>query len=426
MCRDAEACASNPREDCRALRREGASRLAIRWGTWTTLVSLCAFVVLSSCGPLERIDGLPGPIVIRSGGTYSGHWQSDRPGVPAVSIRTREPVVIENATIRSAGPLIHSDHGRYVHLTIRNVRGEAIPPTTAGQYPGRFLHADTYEFIRVENSIMIGTSGIYLHASRPGATVQIVGNQARNIDGRRSDGSGGYHGFFRVQFVQFDKGNELADSEVAWNEVINEPYESRVEDVVSLYMTSGRRNDPVRVHNNFIRGAFPEDPARDEYSGGGIMLADAGGEHLVASDNHVVATANYGIAISGGRSNRIVDNRVVSCGVLADGTPIASQNVGIYIWNLRRDGGFGENLGMGNVIAWAHPERGRNDAWVPDATVWEGNADLFASADRAVPCEAEDAEYDRWLQKVANAEVTVGPTVDLEGGAEEDAAVSER
>ena len=44
-----------------------------------------------------------GPIVITSGGTYSGNWQSTNPNVAAVTIGTSEPVIITNSNIQSAG-----------------------------------------------------------------------------------------------------------------------------------------------------------------------------------------------------------------------------------------------------------------------------------------------------------------------------------
>ena len=376
-------------------------------------LGLCLVIGLAGCWDQdERTEGFDPPLVITSGGTYRGNWESLDPMVPAVWIRTSEPVVIEYSTIRSRSHLIRTEVDRNVHLTVRHVHGEALPPQRLGRAPGRFLIVDTYRYVNVERSRMDGTSGIYLYRSTEGATVRVVGNQARNIDGRRSDGFDGYSetdGAQVVQFLQLNAGRSLHDSEVAWNEVINEPYVSLVEDVISLYNTTGQAGDPVRVHNNFIRGAFPADPAIDRYSGGGIMLGDGGGGFQEAYLNHVVGTSNYGIAISGGFDQRVYDNRVVSCGLLPDGTPIASQNVGVYIVNIARDSTSGAKSGSGNIVAWAHPTLVRNDTYVPDASEWSGNTSLLGQ--EPVSCELEDQEYALWRAKTILAGVALGPNL---------------
>lgn len=369
-------------------------------------LGLGCVVALSTCAPRPSTDGYTGPLVIRTGGTYSGSWESRNPNVAAVTIRTSQPVVIENARLLGGGDLIKTDFGRYAHVTVRNVQGASHEPAPAGRPPGRFLHADTYAHVHVERSSMEGTAGIYLHRARPGASVTIVGNRARNVDGRHADGLGGHRGNTFVQFLQINDAEGLRGAEIAWNEIVNVPYQSRVEDVISLYRTSGSVGDPVRVHDNYIQGAYPADPASDEYSGGGIMLGDGGGAHLHATQNQVVGTSNYGIAISGGRSNRIDDNRVISCGLLPDGRPIASQNVGIYIWNIGADGSFADNGGSGNLVAWSSASGDRNDWWVPDAASWHDNRSLLP--DETVPCEVEAAEYERWREKLAAADVEIG------------------
>lgn len=390
----------------------------MRGGAVVRAVLLFASVLLvmlgcsSSCEPrplLAVSAGFDRPLVITRGGVYSGHWESQHSGVPAVLIRTSEPVVIENAVIRGRGHLILTEHGKDVHLTIRNVYGEALPPSVAGRYPGRFASVDTFRYVRIERSTMVGTSGINLYRSVEGATVQVVANVARNIDGRRADGQGGIDASAApglVQFVQINLGSALRDSYVAWNHVVNEPFESRVEDVVSLFATTGRPDDPILVHDNFIRGAYADDPTIDGYSGGGIMLGDGGGAHQRAYDNHVVATSNYGVAIAGGYDQEVRGNRVVSCGLLDDGRPVAAQNVGIYIANFSGDPNAGDMRGFGNAIAWAHPALGRNDWFVPHATVWTDNVSLVPT--EAVACELHDEEERAWLDRRAEVVATLG------------------
>src|SRR5581483_11288537 len=146
------------------------------------------------------------------------------------------------------------------------------------------------------------TAGIYLLNYTPAETggagefaVRIVRNEARNIDGRKSDGRGGWmdfnsrqtasgrteEGFEPVQFVQLDKVRHARGVEIAWNQVVNDPGQSRVEDNISLYLSSGTAERPIRIHDNFSRGSYTirpweGKPGDDDwaYSGGGIMLGD--------------------------------------------------------------------------------------------------------------------------------------------------------
>ena len=350
------------------------------------------------------------PIVITEGGTYQGRWESTEAGTPAVLINTSDPVVIENSEIRSKGELIYLTSVQGGQLTVRNVTGYGSNPNREGAFPGRFVRANNYKSVTVEHCYFENTSGILLHNSVSGASAKVLYNRARNIEGRYSDGNGGWQEGtkWNVQFLQLDKGKELVDTEVAWNQIVNEPYQSRVEDVINLYSTSGTSTDPIKIHDNYIQGAFPADPATDSYNGGGIMLGDNGGSYQRAYDNQVVSTSNYGIAIAGGEYNQFYNNRVVSSGYLADGTYIASQNVGIYIWNQSPEAPFREAEAYNNVVGWVR-EGGRNDGWIgnggADAARWENNESIAGE----ITQQTEQAEWDRWIQKLSDAGVIVGP-----------------
>ena len=110
----------------------------------------------------------------------------------------------------------------------------------------------------------------------PGQTVKVMGNQALNIDGRHSDGNGGFltgpsdNDF--VQFLQLDKVTNVPGMEVAWNEVVNQPSASRVEYNINLYKSGGTAASHILIHDNYIQGAFPALPATQGFSGGGILL----------------------------------------------------------------------------------------------------------------------------------------------------------
>jgi hypothetical protein len=381
-----------------------------------------AVALLIGIALVALMRGRRGPMaatfVIDRGGTYSGAWESDDANVACVRIDTSEPVIIENSTLRGRGILIVSDK-RQAKITIRNTRGMGVNPNAAGRCVGRFANIERFASATIENCSLENTAGIYLldyagdHSERQ--TVRIVGNTSRNIDGRHSDGHGGYtSGFGLVQFAQLDKCRQLAGAEIAWNQVINEPERSRVEDNISIYMSSGTATSPLRIHDNFIRGGYPTNPEKDPYAGGGIMLGDgvsddgpAGDSSFVLAErNQVLDTTNYGIAISAGHDNQMVANRIVSAGVLADGKRIAAQNVGAYVWDSYKAGEkrFFNNSGRDNLIGWAKAAE-RNDWWRPDAAAWENNT---AWDDPIVPGIYEQ-EWKRWQEKLTNAKISLGP-----------------
>jgi parallel beta-helix repeat protein len=207
---------------------------------------------------------------------------------------------------------------------------------------------------------MENTAGIYIDSYRGSSTasetVRVRYNKAKNIDGRyRNSGRG------MVQFCVLNNVRSVKNIEIAWNEVINKPNESAVEDNINMHLSSGTSDSPILIHDNYIQGAYPSN-LTSGFSGGGIMLAD--GANATASDasafvraygNHVVSTTNYGIAIAGGHDNLIYNNRVISCGYvnLSSGlTYISGQNVGIYIMNVTKSTAFYNNTARDNISGW--------------------------------------------------------------------------
>ncbi|UQN09757.1 hypothetical protein [Deinococcus sp. QL22] len=373
------------------------------------------------------------PITITKGGVYSGNWQSLNPDQPAVTVSTSEAVIIENSNIQSRGPLIRS---RYVkaNLTVRNSRGVALNPGLAASFrrtPGYFVHLEDFQNARIENNELIGTSGMYFYKflgdSTIGHTIKILRNKALNIDGRYSSGPDTFSptGFYRVQFTQFNDVKNISNAEIAWNQIINEPGKSRVEENINMYVSSGTPNSPIIIHNNYIQGAYPTNPATDTYGGGGIMLGDGQGStvgkasaFLRAYNNQIISTSNQGIAISAGHNNEAYNNRVISSGLLPDGRRIASQNVGIYIWDLHGDKArntFFNNVMYGNVVAWAQPAKSataQNPFWFPNCDAearspksCKNNTTIAGVVTRAM----EAQEFDRWQAKLRASNVTIGP-----------------
>jgi hypothetical protein len=408
---------------------------------------LLAFLVALSCAgilavgvkvflarhSIEALNASRGPIVIRSGGTYSGRWQSLDDAVPAVTIATTEPVVIQDAEIRSTGDLIYSGKPD-ANLTVVRTLGVGLHPKQRGHSPGRFVKVFNAAAVTVRNNELIGTAGIWVGQYRESRmrSIQIQRNLARNIDGRRSDGVDGWlegpKDFDRVQFAHLSKVRAVQDADISWNEVVNEPGASRVEDVINLFLSSGTPARPIQVHDNFVSGAFPLHPESDPYSGGGILLGDGvpdGGlqsAYVTAFGNQVVGTENYGIAIAAGHDITMHGNRAISDGRLPDGRQMSVSNAGLYIWDFYvakhlggAPGAFRGNYAYDNVSGWMNLKSGskakRTDVWFPDcATAASGASRCVGnlSLSTAVTAVTEADEARAWQEKLVRARIHVG------------------
>ncbi|ABF44077.1 NPCBM/NEW2 domain-containing protein [Deinococcus geothermalis] len=366
-----------------------------------------------------------GPITITKGGTYSGNWESTTTS-PAVLIKTSDPVIIENANIRGRGDLIS---GFRYRLTVRNVRGYGLNPNVAGKTVGKAVNAEENYSLRIENSYFENTRGIYVRQffgdPNKGETIKILRNKFRNINGLKSDGAGGYTTESDiVQFLLFNNVTRIQNAEIAWNEVINEPFKSRTEENINMFKSSGTPNSPILIHDNYIQGAYPINPdTTTSYPGGGILLGDGKVTdpldlgYTRVYNNQIVSTTNHGLAIAGGTDNQVYNNRVISSGRLPDGRRIPAANVGLYVWDAAGGAAqvpstFNKNVMRDNVVGWtrvsATGTTSNSVSWFPNCTtngtVCTGNQNIGT-----VTLEIERQEYQRWLDKLASAGVKVGP-----------------
>ncbi|HYO09545.1 MAG TPA: SdrD B-like domain-containing protein [Tepidisphaeraceae bacterium] len=380
-------------------------------------------------------------LVITKGGTYSGTWSNLADRDPVIVVKTAEPVVIQNSVLRGKGHLIASavDH---TDITVRNTSGYGVNPNVLGAGVGRFIAVEGFDNVRIENNYLEGTAGIHLLGYDGGRTasdtIRVVGNRARNIDGRLSNGTGGWldfntrthtttakveHGFAYAQFLQLDKVPFVPGIEIAWNEVVNEVGKSRVEDNISIYKSSGTAASPIRIHDNYIEGGYTLRPWQGNYTagnwkydwsyaGGGIMVGDGFGTtangdpaFVKAFGNTVVSTTNYGIATSAGHDTEIYLNRVVSSGKLPDGRAILGQNVGIFVWDSYDKGAtrFHSNTARDNTAGWVKGA-GRNDWWSPHPGTLLNNVHYPGTITRAT----ELAEAAAWRAKRYPAPAATG------------------
>lgn len=337
-------------------------------------------------------------IVITKGGTYTGNWSSDNPLVPAVTVKTTEPVIIADSFIKSKGTLIHAgSHG--ANITVLRTHGYGINPNVINTCNGRFFYAFKPSNVRLENNYMQSTTGInvveFAGKGTPGETITVRFNRARNIDGRYSDGNNGYldfnrivdkktgkkkEGFIRRCFFQLGK-SKVENCHIEWNEVINRPLLSRVEDNINFFFSSGTKKSPIVVSNNFIRGGYTIDPRKEtyedgkfvynwEFTGGGIICDGKGKpqpgfektSHIHIISNHIVATTNYGISIPNGNNNLVEGNRILACGFLNDGNYITAQNLGLVVVDRNKGKNdkpptFFNNVAKNNLVSWVKRDK---------------------------------------------------------------------
>jgi hypothetical protein len=374
-----------------------------------------------------------GPIVITEAGTYSGNWQSTDSKTAAVTVATTAPVIIENSRIRSMASLIKTTVAG-ADLTVRNSLGVAVNPAAKGQPNGIFLEVSSPVRLDVENNYMENaSSGVVVHGyagDRDGKqTIVIHANRARNLNGLLSDGNGGYlpgEGSSRSvsDFIELDKVQAVPGIDIGWNEVINYPGRSLVSDNIDVNRSGGTPNQPLEIHDSYIQGAYPYKAAQDAYTGGGIKteggLEDSAQDAPAFNnihDNQVVGTVGYGIEFAAGHDNIASNNRVISSGLLADGTRIAAQHVGMSNGDINGasvgNGSMYNNTMHDNLIGWtcwssSCSQSGyRKDQSFPASPGDYSTNSVLAA--QPITLEMENNEYQFWLNKMVSAGIPVGP-----------------
>jgi hypothetical protein len=390
------------------------------------ILSFCAVVICQA--QIYYPDNMPEPVLehnvlrITSGGIYTGNWTSLDPDVPAVEVITSETVIIENAIIASRGICIqaYTDHA---DVTVRHCYGFGLNPEEEGRMQGRFLRSSRFDNMRVENCFIEQTTGIwvgqYIGNGSDEQTIKILRNQARNNNGRYSNGNGGYSNTIvgqnysdMRQFCQFGTVRDIANAEIAWNECINEPFISRTEDVINMYESRGTSESPIAIHDNFFDGSYSEFPDQDIfYTGGGIMAGDGDGcGYIHAFNNQVIRTQNYGVAILDGYySSRLYGNTVVNSYTLPDGRKYhggLSGGNGVQLWGWRGVAPV-DPYCYDNDVGVQRPDGSRSDYWMPDCP--NGNCYDNRSIDGPITRETEDAQYPIWFAKLQAAGVNIGP-----------------
>jgi hypothetical protein len=360
-----------------------------------------------------------GPLEITRGGTYRGNWQSSDPAVAAVSVRTTEPVVIENCRVRGPGNLIASRFSAdssvpFVDVTIRNCYGEGTGGLDVERGLGHFFVSVWPRRVVIENSYYASTTGVWVIGNQePGfmRQLRIADNRVRNVTSR-------------LNAVAVTEVNASPGAAISWNETINEPDSSWQEDVILTYKVVGTPADPFRVNDNFVDGAYSRNPRVDPSTGSGINVGDGdptgGNRYVHGVGNHVVRAVNVGTFIAAGSDNLLSGNRVLRSGLLPDGSRIDHRFTGLYVWDCCYgqvpSGIFRNNIARDNLVGYESVDAAGNvtrhenklDDCATDAqgqSLCTGNT---APQGRVTP-QMEDAERGVWLDRVAARGLPLGP-----------------
>lgn len=323
------------------------------------------------------------PAQITIGGTYSGTR------VGGVQVRTSQPVLIDNARIErnDAGPLLDMDYAG-ANVTVRR--------TVFQGGIGLAVYAQNFQVLDIQNCDILKTWGIRPGTGRAQFVCKISRNRFRNQ--QYVVGQSPYNVSHPIQVVEC---NQPQAAEIAWNEFINEFGKSQCEDVISVYLSNG-----FKVHDNFIRGAYPATHS-DRYSGGGILVDSGGGRDNVIADNVCVQTMNYTFAIASGEHNNLHRNRGFCTSKDDNGVPftnLASGGNGMVVWPQPTTGPG--NFAIENTLGILMPGGGRNDWWAPGAEndIEAENTHFSGSINEAL----FQAEHQRWKDRAAANGITIG------------------
>lgn len=339
-----------------------------------------------------------GPITISAGGTYIGNWVSPNDSGAAnygaaVAVATAQPVVIQDSIIENT---TSTGYCAYSNTSANNITFRRCTFRTPAGGSGRALNTGGSANLVVENCTLTRTTGLYIQGPTVGASILIAKNSVLNIQG----------GPFNTVFFQVNGATSVASGIVEWNQVVNLYGQSLVEDVISIYGSSG-----FIVRNNFVHGGYPATPTSG-HSGMCCNLGDGSGNNNIAHDNQFVAYTNGGIGLVSGSNNHAYNNRVIADGRLDDGTEMTWSNTGLICYTTIPGN---NNTLYNNYVGWmqgtgfGHPIA-RADYYCPTADNNVETDNTFAYGNHSTPITKadEDAEWTIWQTKLTANGITVG------------------
>ncbi|HEX8428038.1 Ig-like domain-containing protein [Hymenobacter sp.] len=359
-----------------------------------------------------------GPITITQGGVYTGNYQSLDSNVPCIRIETTDPVILEGCVLSGAGDLVRvATEG--ADVTVRQCRGYGLQPSVNGQARGRFLDIPFARRLTIEHNYFEHTSGIVVYRWRgngaPNQTLTVRYNQASNIDGRWRNNQGST----RSSFLLLNTVQQLANVDISYNQVINEANQSLVEDNINFYNTSGTPQSPLQVHDNYVQGAYPFPATGASFTGtglttdgDGLVLATAA-SFIEAHHNQFVSTCNAAMNIAAGHDIYFHDNRMVTSGLLPDGSRLNATYAATAVFNYYQAPSsifFNNRIEQNTIgyVRWGanNPFTDRQDLSPGACSTCTGNTHL----PNPITLQSEQNEWTLWQQKLQANNVIVGVT----------------
>ncbi|MDJ0367182.1 hypothetical protein QMK33_18695 [Hymenobacter sp. H14-R3] len=396
-------------------------------GTQLTGWLLMVLLLLNAACGQAQVPGVTfsEPLIITKGGTYTGNYKSTNSVVPAVSIRTTEPVILQNCTLVGPGELIYADRTG-TDLTVRECRGYGTTPTIDNKQKGEFLYMLRGKNLVMEHNYLEQTKGVTLDRwvgdGSASQTIRMRYNQVVNLDARTRNGSTNSGCFALFNTVQ-----HLANVDISWNQVVSEPNKSSSGDIINLFSSSGTESSPIRIHDNYLQGSYPVVATSGDFSGSGFTTDGDGNTAATCTrffrldHNQFVSNCNGAINLPVGRNGEIDHNRVVMSAYLPNGSKLVAVYAGIYPSNFYRKlprEAFGDFSIHDNVVGYVshgpnkpYPNRfdiaDDNKSFNQQFNITFGNN---TSLPNPITYQTEQNELVLWQQKLQENNVTPGLT----------------
>jgi hypothetical protein len=210
---------------------------------------------------------------------------------------------------------------------------------------------------------------------------------------------------------------------------VNYPSQSLVNENINMFDSGGASSSPALIHDNYVQGAYAYNPVVDSYNGGGFTTDGSASDTAQTAsafnniyNNQFVDTVNLGIEIGTGHDNAAYNNRVISAGLLPNGTKIPAQNVGLTLYDVYGNilnGSMYNNNMYSNTVGWmcwaarCAWDGYRADEWFPLNNGYYATNQSIST--NPITLAMESTEYQTWLAKIGSNSMVVGPEASSSG-----------